>query len=227
MSWIATAVVITGVSAGIGAYSAYEQGKQAEKMAEYNAAVEHNNALQAQMEAQVAAKTKRKEAEAMNKRQRALYAKAGVVNEGTPLEVLAETAMDMELEALEIERFGKVTAQKHRDQAAIDIYSGKSAKRAGTLNAGETLLSGLGSMAKMNTKPTVKSGGNPGIFCWVAREVYPDDRWMDFRLWLFTQAPEWLFETYGKHGEAFAQWIKPHGNLKKIIRKAMDLAVGG
>jgi hypothetical protein len=33
-------------------------------MAEYNAAVERNNALQAQMEAQVAAKAKRKEAEA-------------------------------------------------------------------------------------------------------------------------------------------------------------------
>jgi hypothetical protein len=75
--------------------------------------------------------------------------------------------MDMELEALEIERFGKVTAQKHRDQAAIDIYSGKAAKRAGTLNAGATLLSGLGSMAsmgamaKMNTKPTVKPTVKP------------------------------------------------------------------
>jgi len=168
MAWIATAVAITAVGTGLSAYGAYEQGKQAEKMAEYNAAVERNNALQAQMEAQVAAKAKRKEAEAMNKRQRALYAKAGVVaGEGTPLEVLAETAMDMELEALEIERFGKVTAQKHRDQAAIDIYSGKAAKRAGTLNAGATLLSGLGSMAemgamaKMNTKPTVKPTVKP------------------------------------------------------------------
>ncbi|PWG73780.1 hypothetical protein DF186_21280, partial [Enterococcus hirae] len=33
-------------------------------------------------------------------------------------------------------------------------------------------------------------GGIGALFCWVAREVYPDDRWLDFRHWMLTKAPK-------------------------------------
>lgn len=65
----------------------------------------------------------------------------------------------------------------------------------------------------------------PGI-CWVAREVYgpEDDRWMEFRAWLLGAAPDWLFNAYAKHGEAFAGVVRKVPALKRVLRPLMDRA---
>jgi len=72
-------------------------------------------------------------------------------------------------------------------------------------------------------------GGNLGGFCWVAREVYGvhDPRWLLFRAWLTTEAPEWLFDLYAHHGEAFAEWLRPRPAAKRLVRVAMDLVLTG
>lgn len=63
--------------------------------------------------------------------------------------------------------------------------------------------------------------------CWVAREVYGEDRaeWMVFRQWLFTEAPEWLLDLYMQEGERFAKFISDKPLLKFIVKKAMDIVV--
>ncbi len=63
-----------------------------------------------------------------------------------------------------------------------------------------------------------------GIFCWVAREVYGADnpKWLQFREWMFTCAPAWFFNLYGKYGERFAAFISNKPVLKYVIRKWMD-----
>jgi|LakMenEpi03Aug12_release.lakeMendotaPanAssembly.Ray.scaffolds.fasta_scaffold162451_2 hypothetical protein len=68
-------------------------------------------------------------------------------------------------------------------------------------------------------------GGNP--FCWVAREVYgvDDPRWLVFRAWLTADAPTWLHDLYGKHGEAFAAWIRDKPAVKRVLRVLMDRAI--
>ncbi len=70
--------------------------------------------------------------------------------------------------------------------------------------------------------------GAAAIFaCWVAREVYGKDnpKWLVFREWLFTCAPEWLYDLYMEHGERFAKFISDKPLLKWAIRKAMDIAI--
>jgi hypothetical protein len=64
-------------------------------------------------------------------------------------------------------------------------------------------------------------------WCWVAREVYgPQDySWIVFRNWMFTKAPKWLYNLYGKHGEAFAEYISNKPLLKKAIRCIMDKVI--
>jgi len=64
-------------------------------------------------------------------------------------------------------------------------------------------------------------------FCWVAREVYgkEDIRWTVFRQWLYTEAPEWLFNLYAKHGEKFAEYISDKPFIKRIVKCAMDFVV--
>ena len=69
-------------------------------------------------------------------------------------------------------------------------------------------------------------GFNPnGGFCWVAREVYgeEDPRWLLFRAWLLTEAPTWLRDAYGEHGEEFAVWLHDRPAAKTLVRGMMDL----
>jgi hypothetical protein len=70
-------------------------------------------------------------------------------------------------------------------------------------------------------------GMGGGGFCWVAREVYGADspRWIQFRAWLKTEAPTWLHDLYGAHGERFAAWIKDKPAAKSVVRILMDTAV--
>lgn len=64
--------------------------------------------------------------------------------------------------------------------------------------------------------------------CWVAREVYGvnNPKWLDFRGYLFSDAPKWLFNFYVKYGERFADYISDKPRIKKVIRWAMDKAIG-
>jgi len=142
-----TSMALTAVGTGASAYSSYESGKATERLHEYNAKVSENDALRREMEAQAQAAGQRESSERILEKQRALYAKGGVLDEGTPLTLLADTAAELELAALEIERGGNVEASRSRQQAVIDRMAGKSAARAGKLGAGATLLQGAGSIA--------------------------------------------------------------------------------
>lgn len=71
-------------------------------------------------------------------------------------------------------------------------------------------------------------GFNPNFgICWVAREVYgPEDpRWMLFRAWLLTEAPDFVREAYTAHGEEFATWIADKPVMKAALRVAMDMVI--
>ncbi|MFM7245237.1 MAG: polysaccharide biosynthesis/export family protein [Planctomycetaceae bacterium] len=73
-------------------------------------------------------------------------------------------------------------------------------------------------------------GFNPNTgFCWVAREVYgvQDPRWLVFRGWLLTEAPAWLRNAYGTHGEQFAAWIHDKPLAKAAVKALMDRAIEG
>jgi hypothetical protein len=68
-----------------------------------------------------------------------------------------------------------------------------------------------------------------GGFCWVAREVYGDHdpRWLVFRAWLLNEAPAWFRETYARHGEWFAAWLRRTPEAKAVLRPLMDAAIAG
>lgn len=97
-----------------------------------------------------------------------------------------------------------------------------------------TYLGGLGAanMGQQSQTTTGSAGlfdwisAGAKLFCWVAREVYgpEDDRWMQFRAWMFGAAPDWLFNAYSKHGEAFAGVVRKIPVIKRVIRPLMDRA---
>lgn len=158
------AIAATVAGAGISASSSYEAGKSQEALGKYNQAVMNNEALQRQQDARTAANAQRAQNEALKAKQRALYAKAGVVSAGTPLLVQAEQAATLEMAALDIERTGNVEAGRMRAQGDLDRMQGKIARRGANMQAVGTILQGgaqtasIGMNYRYNTAPKAYSG---------------------------------------------------------------------
>ena len=88
----------------------------------------------------------------------------------------------------------------------------------------------FGSSQASNDRASGKSwsdSNKPFGWCWVAREVYGSNnpKWLMFREWLFTKAPIWFKNLYGKYGERFAKFISNKPRVKKLIRKWMDTKI--
>jgi hypothetical protein len=60
--------------------------------------------------------------------------------------------------------------------------------------------------------------------CWVSREVYglENPKWLQFRKWMLTKAPDWLRELYVRKGERFAAKIRNKPRIKESVRAWMD-----
>lgn len=138
---IAAAASVAG--AGIAAYGSYQQGKTAKRVAEFNAKVAENEAVQEDMDSREATRRERVHNRRLASRQRARIAKSGLVETGSPLEVMAEDAGRMELAALDQRRNSRMRQTALRTQAGITRFEGDQAFRAGRIGAGASLLSGV------------------------------------------------------------------------------------
>jgi hypothetical protein len=159
MSLAAAALVASVAGTAMSAYSEIQQGKEQQQWSEYNAAVAERDAASAKQSAEYEAGQKRKETQKLLGRQRALYGKAGVTLEGSPLLMMEETASEGEIDALMIEREGKLRAGSYQSEAALSRMKGSAAKRAGYYGAGSSLLTGAGSAMSAygaKVKPGVK-----------------------------------------------------------------------
>lgn len=154
-----TAAIIAGT--GIAAYGTIQAGKEAEQLGETQRAIhEYNRALdirqaQERLDVGVAEESRfRTAGEKLKARQRAGYAKAGVTIEGSPMDQLEETAIQLESGALTIRRNAAVGAADLMASAELSRVAGRSAltrgraaRRASYLKAAGIGLSGLGSAA--------------------------------------------------------------------------------
>jgi len=123
------------------------QGSAQKKWGEYNAQVAERDAESARQSAEYEAGLKRREGEKILGTQRALFGKAGVTFEGSPLMLMEQTAADVEMDALMIERGGVLTSQRYQSEATLSRMKGQAASRAGYYGAGTTLLTGASQAA--------------------------------------------------------------------------------
>lgn len=117
----------------LAADSAIKQGKAAEKAGEYNAQA-------ALMEAKSRESAQRAESQRRLGTIRANIGKSGATSAGTPLLVLAESAANAEIDALNTEW----TANR---QADVYRAGGANARKQGNIMAGTSLLQGFGKFA--------------------------------------------------------------------------------
>ena len=117
------------MSSSVTAYGQKRPGDAAKRAADFNAALELRRGRER-------AKAVRKKGERVKGRQRSLIGASGVQLKGSPLEVMAETAALVELDAINTMRDAEATSH-------LEKKRGKAAKKASRLAAGASVLSGI------------------------------------------------------------------------------------
>ncbi len=136
-------IIATVAATAVGTYAAYEQGQQQEAAGKYNAKIARNQALAAEQAAAMRAQDVRERQRRIAAMNVTNAAAGGIIpSAGSPLLVMADNAMQSELEAQRVTYGGELTAAGERSRAELYRFGGQQAAQAGSVAAGETLLSG-------------------------------------------------------------------------------------
>jgi len=139
-------------SAVVGTVGAISTGISQGRAARYNAQVAENNAQAARQAAAFEADAERRRQIRLFGAQRAAYGKAGVTMEGTPLDVVGDTAAEAELDLLAIRYQGELGYNRGQSEASLQRYAGRSARMSSYYDAGSSILKGVSAGRGLLTK---------------------------------------------------------------------------
>lgn len=134
------------VGTTISARAAKQQAESDAIMHEYNAMVDEREAAAVRRASLDEQLIRRKEAKRLGKKQRALYAKAGVRIEGSPMEVMLESAIAQAEDIALLAREKDLGAKRLMSRAGLSRFKAKAAKRAGKLDVMSELFKGIDDM---------------------------------------------------------------------------------
>ena len=144
-AWIASnATAIQAVGTAFSVIGALNQGRQANDAAQYNAAVANNNAIAARQQAEANAAAQQRKARLQIGSMRASYGASGVGLEGSPLDVIEQSAAMAELDRQNILYGGQLKSQGYQATAGLELMRGEAAVTGSYFNAGSALLTGMG-----------------------------------------------------------------------------------
>jgi len=130
----------------VAVYGTYQQGQAQKKALTYNARVAEQNAEIARQQATLrASQQDRLNRLRMGSIRAAAGASGGVANEGSIIDILADQAIQGELQKQEILYEGELKARGFDASATLSIMEGSAAGKASTIGAGSALLSGVSS----------------------------------------------------------------------------------
>jgi hypothetical protein len=129
-------------STAVSAVGAIQQGKAAQASAKFNADMMSRNAQIARQQAAAEEEKHRRLTYMRQGAARAAYGASGVSIEGSPLDILEQSAAQEELDALNIRYRGEIGAQSAEGQADLSLMRGESAMSAGYMGAGSSILLG-------------------------------------------------------------------------------------
>jgi hypothetical protein len=167
------AVAATATTGGISAYQSYQQGKDAEKLAEQRAQADMLAAEQAEEEAAEQARIEEEKGQKLLARQKVLFAASGVRSDvGAPIVIEAQTRRDIQIQKGFIMKRGNNAADNYRLNAAYELAYGKQRKKAGKWGALTTALStgyqagSMGYQAGWFGGGSGSSAGSSGNYKW-------------------------------------------------------------
>jgi hypothetical protein len=141
---MAPAVMIIG--AVISAVGALSQAQAASSAAKFNAKVAEQNAISSRQQGAAAQEAQRRTSEKQLGSMSAAYSASGVSMEGSPLDVLSESAGVAERDAQTIRYNYELKALGYENTASLEKASAKNAKTQGMFSAASSLMKGMGGM---------------------------------------------------------------------------------
>lgn len=136
-----------------GAAGAISSGRAARQAAEQNALAAERNARISRQQARAEAEAQQRDARRRVGAARAAYGASGVTLEGSPLDVLEESASLAELDKQQILYNGELRAMGYTDTASLDRAGGRNAERQGYFGAASTLLLGASKVGANKKEP--------------------------------------------------------------------------
>lgn len=166
-TWIAIISAVAGAAAAESSAEAQSSADNARaQAAQTNATIAQNNARNAQMVSNANEEAQRRKSAAQLGEQRAGLLQAGIGADGSAADVIAQSAGNAELDALNIRYQGQLQANNYLNQgqgdlaqANADRISASNDETAGAYGVATNLLGGASGVIKANTKPTTKPGG--------------------------------------------------------------------
>lgn len=147
--------VLLAASTAVTIFSQIKQGKQEAQVFEFNAAISRQKVELAVASGRITQERLRKRATSFQKRQVAAFAKAGVRLTGSPLQVLSDTAAELEFDIL-IEDFNtRVAVLNALTGTELELLRASQATTSSLFNAGSTLLTVLPSFIRSGNIPTI------------------------------------------------------------------------
>ena len=137
---------------GLQAFGAIREGEAQAAIARRNADVEAEDARAALDRANLEEDVSRRGTERLRSRQRSLIGASGVTVEGSPLEILTETAEIGALDAAAIRFGGRTQARGALSRRELDLIQASEAKRTALGRAGTSLLTGANKLLRPKKK---------------------------------------------------------------------------
>lgn len=145
----ATLSTLGALGGAVGAAGALASGQQTKAASEYNSKVAAAEAEATRLATIDAEDEQRRKASALLSSQKAAFAAAGVDLDGSPLEIMSQTAAMAERDAIRIRNSGSMQELQARSQGAIDSLTGRTAVGSSYWKAGSSLLTGVSSLARV------------------------------------------------------------------------------
>ena len=142
----AIAAVASIAGSALSAVGAMQQGKAAAAAANYNAKVNEMAAVAEKDAAAAEAEDRRRKLMGQRSTSIAARGASGVALAGTPLMVDEDMLGEIELDVARVGQRGAAKAAQYQNQATLDRATARSAKRAGAISAGASLLGGIASV---------------------------------------------------------------------------------
>ena len=143
----ALALVFGALGTAVRAAGSIAQGQAAKRAADYNAAVDKQQATQAREASNAEASDYKRQQGRDFASSIAASGASGVATTGSPLMVDEATVREIALGASRLSYKGAVDSNRFLNQAQLDKMSGKASQTAGYIGAGTSLLNGFGNAA--------------------------------------------------------------------------------
>jgi len=134
--------LLVGGLTGLMAYGNIQQGKNQQKLHDYNAKMLRQNADVENSQGNAREEAHRRQARQVLGKQAAIVAQSGGGFGGSSADIMKQSATNAELDSMMIRYESQLKSKGMKDQAEAEVYSGKLAKQQGYYNALSSILSG-------------------------------------------------------------------------------------